>query len=234
MSNIVVYVPRRKHPNTALIGLCLLLMAAGICLTLLVHPQQEVVRYAPDNVATPAVVQKSQPTIASAPFNASKALVRLYQLDPGQYASQMEFDTWAYAACSAASMTEVMNAYGKHLRIHDVLAYEAQIGAITPDLGLLSTEGITHTVDHFGFKTTYLAAPSLDETIRIGNEGHPLIINFPPDKWDGGHLLVLLGGNATHVHLADSSRLNMQWMARSTFLKYWAGWGMIVELERAA
>jgi hypothetical protein len=48
---------------------------------------------------------------------ASAALVRISQLDPSQYANTSEYQTWAYSACSAAAMTEVLNAYGEHLRV---------------------------------------------------------------------------------------------------------------------
>jgi len=68
--------------------------------------------------------------------------------------------------------------------------------------------------------------------VSIGNQGHPIIIDFPPDRWDGGHILVVRGGSVIggvpYVHLADSSRLNMQWMMQTTFLKYWAGWAVVV------
>src|SRR5260221_9210878 len=39
--------------------------------------------------------------------NISKRLVRISQLDCGQYASQAECATWAYSACSTAAITEV-------------------------------------------------------------------------------------------------------------------------------
>ncbi|HEV2661746.1 MAG TPA: hypothetical protein VGU68_14150 [Ktedonobacteraceae bacterium] len=70
----------------------------------------------------------------SFPANASQHLARLSQLDPDQYSTRAEYDTWAYSACSTASMTEVFNSYGYHFRITDVLRTESQIGAITPDL----------------------------------------------------------------------------------------------------
>ena len=59
---------------------------------------------------------------------ASTAIVRINQIDQTQYNSQSEWSTWAYSACSAAAMTEVLNAYGMHLRIHDVLTVEAKLG----------------------------------------------------------------------------------------------------------
>jgi ABC-type bacteriocin/lantibiotic exporter with double-glycine peptidase domain len=55
-----------------------------------------------------------------------------------------------------------------------------------------------------------------------------VLIGFPPERWSGGHLLVLRGGDRSSVYLADSSRLNMQKMAHKDFLKYWAGFAVIV------
>src|SRR2546421_10231681 len=55
------------------------------------------------------------------PINVSQQLVRISQLDPNQYDSTDQYNTWAYSACSTASMTEVFNAYGRHFRVADVL-----------------------------------------------------------------------------------------------------------------
>lgn len=157
---------------------------------------------------------------------ASKALVRVSQLDPGQYSSQQEYDKWAYSACSAASMTEVINSYGNHYRVTDILNVESRIGEITPELGLLEPVGIDRTVAQFGYKAIWLTKYSLDDIINVANKGTPVIVGFPPARWSGGHILVLRGGNAQNVYLADSSRLNMQVMTRPTFLKYWAGFAV--------
>lgn len=158
---------------------------------------------------------------------ASKALVRINQLDPAQYNSQQDYDTWAYSACSSASMTVVINSYGHNYRIADILKVEAGLHEITPDLGLLEPTGIDKTVAQFGFKTYWLSNTSLDNVIKVANQGHPVIVGFPPALWSGGHLLVVRGGDSQYVFLADSSRLNMQTMARATFMKYWAGFAVV-------
>lgn len=178
--------------------------------------------------AAAAPAPKSNVDLFPGIMGASKALVRLGQLDPQQYASQKEFDTWAYSACSTASMTEVINSYGKNYRITQILQVESSIHAITPELGLLSPSGIGATVSHFGFNSTILNKPSIDDVLKIANNGRPVIVSFPPERWAGGHLLVVRGGNSSQVYLADSSKLNMQVMARSTFLKYWGGFATVV------
>jgi hypothetical protein len=161
-------------------------------------------------------------------FNASRNLVRISQLDPAQYASQQEYDTWAYSACSTASMTEVFNAYGRHYRITDVLQVEAALGQITPQLGLVAPDGIAITAAKFGFKTDWGEHWSLNRLISTANSGYPVIVSFPPDRYDGGHLLVVLGGDSTYVYLADSSAWNRRQLTYDQFLQWWGGYAALV------
>jgi ABC-type bacteriocin/lantibiotic exporter with double-glycine peptidase domain len=161
-------------------------------------------------------------------LNASQQLVRISQLDPAQYNSPEEYNTWAYSACSAASMTEVFNAYGHHYRVTDILNVEAQIGEITPELGLLRPEGVEHTAAQFGFKTTWGNAWSLDQVIETANRGNPVIVSFPPDRYDGGHILVVTGGNGTTVYLADTSGWNRHSLSSAQFLQWWEGFAAVV------
>ena len=161
-------------------------------------------------------------------LNASQQLVRISQLDPAQYNSPEEYNTWAYSACSAASMTEIFNAYGHHYRVTDILNVEAQIGEITPALGLLRPEGVEHTAAQFGFKTTWGNAWSLDQVIETANRGNPVIVSFPPDRYDGGHILVVTGGNGTTVYLADTSGWNRHSLSSAQFLQWWEGFAAVV------
>jgi Peptidase_C39 like family len=164
----------------------------------------------------------------STQLNASQQLERLSQLDSAQYASPDEYNTWAYSACSAASMTEVFNAYGHHYRVTDILKVEAQIGEITPAMGLLRPEGIQLTAAQFGFKTTWGNAWTLDKVIETANHGNPVIVSFPPDRYDGGHILVVTGGNSSSVYLADTSLWNRHSLTRGQFLQWWEGFAAVV------
>ncbi len=160
--------------------------------------------------------------------NASQQLQRISQLDPAQYASSSEFNTWAYSACSTAAITEVFNAYGRHLRITDVLKVEAQIGAITPDLGLLDPSGIQQTAAKFGFKTSASTSWTLDQLISTANAGKPVIVDFPPYKYAGGHILDVIGGDSTYVFLADTSSWNHRAVTHDQFMQWWDGYGAVV------
>nr|BBH95130.1 hypothetical protein KTA_33290 [Thermogemmatispora argillosa] len=161
-------------------------------------------------------------------FNASRNLVRISQLDPSQYSSPEEYAIWAYSACSAAAMTEVFNAYGRHYRISDVLHVEAALGQITPELGLVSPAGIAITAAHFGFRTEWGEHWSLEQLLAVANSGAPVIVSFPPDRYAGGHLLVVLGGDASSVYLADSSAWNRRVLSREQFLQWWGGYAAVV------
>jgi Peptidase_C39 like family len=160
--------------------------------------------------------------------NASQQLARISQLDPNQYASTAEYNTWAYSACSTASMTEVFDSYGYHFRITDVLSVESQIGAITPDQGLVDPSGIASTAAKFGFKTQWGNGGSLDQVIATANSGKPVIVGFPPDRYEGGHLLVVIGGDSDNVFLADTSLWNRHVVSRAQFLAWWGGFYAVV------
>lgn len=164
-----------------------------------------------------------------ADYDASKALQRISQLSSAQYQSTQEYNAWAYSACSAASMTEVINAYGHHYLIANILEIEAKIHEITPEEGLLEESGIAHTGSQFGFKTTWGHNLSLDQVIAAANAGTPVIVSFPPDRYAGGHILVVRGGDKNNVDLADSSLYNRTVVSRSFFLQYWEGFYAIMK-----
>jgi len=125
-------------------------------------------------------------------------------------------------------MTEVLNAYGGPYGIHDILVIEAQRGDITPALGLVRPGGIADTVAQFGFQTSWGFSLTLDEVIAIANQGTPVIVGFPPDRYADGHLLVVLGGTATTVSVADSSGHDYTVLSRGQFLQWWGGFSAIV------
>ncbi|HLI69809.1 MAG TPA: C39 family peptidase [Ktedonobacteraceae bacterium] len=161
-------------------------------------------------------------------FDASKALVRVSQLDPSEYASQDEYDTWAYSACSAAAMAEVFDAYGHHYRITDVLKVESAIGEITPQLGLLTNAGIAKTAAKFGFQTTWGNNWTLNQVLENANAGRPVIVGWPPSLYPDGHIVVVVGGDAHNVYLADSSVWNRHVISAAQFMQWWGGFAAVV------
>lgn len=226
---IPLFRQRRRGEPTPWIGIGLVLLSVfllGLFLLRTLMPNATLI----GAVMWPSTLNSSQ-SRANAPepiYTASQALVRISQLDPAQYGSSHEYDLWAYSACSAAAMTEVFNAYGRHFRVTDVLKIEAHIGEITPQLGLLEGAGIERTATQFGFKTSWGHNLSLDTMIDIANHGRPVIVSFPPDRYDGGHILVVTGGNRQYVYLADTSRWNRHSLTREQFMQWWEGYTAIV------
>jgi hypothetical protein len=238
--NVRQFLSPQSNKPTSWIGICLVLVAlfgvglvamrplfsgAGVIGT---FTWNQLSNSAPTPVPAANKADISLQDLLVGTTGASKALSRVYQLDPGQYGSSQDYSTWAPSACSAASMTEVIDSYGHNYRIADILKVEASLGQITPELGLLRPTGIDTTVDKFGFRAVHLNGPSLDDIIKVANTGKPVIVSFPPERWTGGHILVVRGGHDNSVYLADSSQFNMTIVSRATFLKYWAGFAVVV------
>ena len=235
-----LFAQQKRRRDTPWLGITLVLLALflfGVFFLRTMLPNPTLFAILPDNSISTnsnSTSNNSKSTVTQLFTGASKALVRVSQVDPSQYNSPQEYDIWWPSACSAASMTEIINSYGHNYRVTDILKVETSVNEITPDAGLLYPHGLDKTLAKFNFTTHWLynpsalpANPSVDSLIALANSGTPVIINFPPSRWAGGHLLVALGGNKDYVYLADSSRLNMRAMDRKTFLKYWVGFAVV-------
>jgi Peptidase_C39 like family len=173
---------------------------------------------------------QSQPTPAAAPptlYGASQNVVRIGQLDTAQYNSTADYSLWAFSACSSAAMTEVINAYGHHYRIADILKVEASLNEITPALGLVEDVGVARTMAQFGFKTNWGYSLSYDQVVATANQGEPVIVSWPPSRYAGGHLVVVIAGNSQTIYIADSSIYNRHSLSRTQFMKWWAGFSAV-------
>ncbi len=217
---------RRRGEPTPWLGITLILVSVYLLFMFLMRmimPNATLI----SAFSWPSLAQSSNPSSQQnspqIPYAASVALARLSQLDPNQYSSNSEYNTWAYSACSAAAMTEVINSYGHHYRITDILKVESGIGEITPQLGLMEDIGVARTMTRFNFKTTWGYNLSLNAIIDIANHGRPVIVSWPPAKYDGGHIVVVTGGDANNVFLADSSIFNRHSLTHAQFNNWWAG-----------
>lgn len=230
MFAITRLVKRRPSDPTPWAGLIIIMLGLFWMGLLLLHTIAPAVTLAAFGWGNSAM-QSSSSSKQNAPapqYNVSQKLARISQLDPAQYTSQQQFDLWAYSTCSTAAMTEVLNAYGNHYRVADILKVEAQIGEITPSQGLLEDRGIARTVAYFGFKTSWGYNLSLNQIISIANKGEPVIVSWPPSRYPAGHLVVVTGGNSSTVDLADSSIYNRHTLSRAQFMKWWGGFSAVV------
>lgn len=184
------------------------------------------------NQASATNATASIPSAPSTPATVPHQVIRINQLDCGQYASQAECDTWAYSACSTAALAEVFNSYGRNFHIHDVLVVQARIGEITPSAGLTEDVGIARTAAKFGFKTSWGYSLSYDQVVATANQGEPVIVGWPPARYDGGHLVVVTGGTRQSIAIADSSRFDRHSLSRAQFMSWWAGFSAVVTPEQ--
>lgn len=176
---------------------------------------------------TPASPTRVNQSVPVAVKTATQLLVRINQMDRSQYASDLEYNVWAGATCSTTAMTVVLNAYNQmrgirsQYRITDVLHTEATLGLITAQQGLLKNEGIAKTLSHYQMKVAWMNGASVGDLVEKANSGVPIIVDFPPGTWSSsGHILVVTGGNATTVRLADSSTDDMQSLSYDQFSQY--------------
>jgi len=222
-------VRRRADDPTPWPGLILVLLGLFWMGLLLLHTIAPSVTLAAFGWGNTTQSSSSSTQNAPAPhYNVSQDLARIGQLDPAQYTSQQQFDLWGYSTCSTAAMAEVLNAYGNHYRVADILKVEAQIGEITPSQGLLEDRGIALTVAKFGFKTSWGYTLSLNQVIAIANKGEPVIVAWPPSRYPAGHIVVVTGGNSSVVDIADSSLYDRHIVSREQFLQWWGGFSAIV------
>lgn len=175
-----------------------------------------------------------QPTAHATPIpvlpgGASARVVRLDSASRAQYRTDYQWQVWSYSSCSGIAMTMVMNSYGRHLVAGDVLQEEQNLGVWDVNLGLLREEGIALTASYYGFDTSANHTRSLQDLITLGNKGTPVIVGVRDGYYyPGGHIFVVLGGDAQNVYIADSSRANFQHMSHSMFLGMWQGFSAVL------
>src|SRR5262249_2847296 len=147
------------------------------------------------------------------------------------YDSRAQFDQWAGAACSAATLAEILTAYGlPHMTIGRMIR---ELGpAISSQWGLLSYYAFNQVVAKSGLRAdVYLENNPLTykQMLYLTNTlGIPVTINMRATTGyyrflSGGHILVMTGGDSKTIRLADSSLYYMKalplstytWMARS-------------------
>jgi hypothetical protein len=170
---------------------------------------------------TQVQLKQQSPTI-----NASQRISVHHQSNRAEYNNDKpEWQLWSYSACSGCAMAALMDAYGaqrngKPLNCGDVLEVEYNIGVYDPgtsptqNRGLLPPGqlGLAKTAAQFGFASDFSKHVSLDDLINLANAGTPSIISIPT------HVMIITGGDSSHVMLADSGGLHLTTVTRDQFL----------------
>jgi hypothetical protein len=148
---------------------------------------------------------------------------RIDQTSTAQYQNTTEYNTWSDSSCSAAAITEIINAYGHSYTIHDILSTEIQLNQISVDQGLLyGLPSIRKVVESFGFQAS-LVVGGFDGIIATANGGNPVVISMRNASWPLGHILVATGGNTQIIKVVDSWNTDKTSFTRTDFQSYFTG-----------
>ncbi len=161
---------------------------------------------------------------------------------PELYDSYSQFLGWKGAACSAAALSEILTAWSvPNASIGKVI--DAMNSGATPNIspfaGLLRTEGFQFAAGKFGYRAD-LHRPS-DNTTLTYNQilyvtnvlGIPVIINVRISYgyyhfFDGGHFLVITGGDSQGVNIVDSSTYYIHYLSKDVLYQMFTNISAIV------
>lgn len=153
---------------------------------------------------------------------------------PDLYDSYTQFLNWKGAACSAAALSEILTAWGvQNANIGKVIDTMNSGSApnISPNLGLLRSTGFQYAADKFGYRADLGTNFSLTygQILYLTNVlGVPVIINVRI-SWgyyhffDGGHFLVVTGGDSQGVKIVDSSTYYIHYLQKDVLYSMFTG-----------
>jgi hypothetical protein len=189
--------------------------------------------------ATAAVGEPAQPLMgafqAGNGSHAAAAVASVVQAEtqierPDLYDSISQFYDWKGAACSAAALSEVLNAWSvPHVNIGRMI--DVMQPDISPSAGLLTMQGFQRGAAAFGYRADLGAGYSLSykQLLYITNYlGLPVIVNVRI-SWgyyhffDGGHFLVVTGGDDQGLSIVDSSTYYIQYLQKDAFYSMFTG-----------
>lgn len=144
---------------------------------------------------------------------------------PDLYDSKAQFNQWSGSACSAASLAEILTAYGlPNMTIGRMIR---EMGSdISSNWGLLTYNAFNKVASKYGLRAdVYLESNPLTykQMLYLTNTlGIPVTINMRATTGyyhflSGGHILVMTGGDSKTIRLTDSSLYYMKSLPISTY-----------------
>jgi hypothetical protein len=154
-------------------------------------------------------------------------------LCPSCYDNSAQFQDWGDAACSAASASEVLTAWGVR-----GASIGKMIDAMGPDIslngGLLTINGYQRGVSHFGYRADISSHLTYNQMIYITHTlGLPVIVNVRISYgyfhfFSGGHFLVVTDGDAQGVTIVDSSEYYIKYLPRDVLYSMFTGITVVI------
>ncbi len=166
-----------------------------------------------------------------APGNAITSLIQpeTQLMRPDLYDNYGQFQEWGGAACSAAAISEVLTAYGVP---HATIGREIdELGAyISPNGGLLDRHGFVVVAAKHNLRADESTSLTYNQIIYLSEQlGMPVIVNVHISYgyyhfFDGGHFLVVVGGDAQGLKIVDSSEYYIHYLPKDVFYQMFTGY----------
>lgn len=148
---------------------------------------------------------------------------------PDLYDNYGQFLEWGGAACSAAAISEVLTAYGVHgasigREIDELGSY------ISPNGGLLNRHGFVAVAAKHNLRADESMSLTYNQLLYLTQQlGMPVIVNVHISYgyyhfFDGGHFLVVVGGDAQGLQIVDSSEYYIHYLPRDVFYQMFTGY----------
>ena len=168
---------------------------------------------------------------ALTPGGATTSLVRpeTQLMRPDLYDSYAQFQEWGGAACSAAALSEVLTAYGVP---HATIGHEIdELGAyISPNGGLLNRHGFVVVAAKHNLRADESTSLTYNQIVYLSEQlGMPVIVNVHISYgyyhfFDGGHFLVVVGGDSQGLKIVDSSEYYIHYLPKDVFYQMFTGY----------
>jgi len=148
---------------------------------------------------------------------------------PDLYDSYTQFQDWGGAACSAAALSEVLTAYGVP---HATIGREIdELGAyISPNGGLLDRHGFVVVAAKHNLRADESTSLTYNQIVYLAEQlGMPIIVSVRISYgyyhfFDGGHFLVVVGGDPQGLKIVDSSEYYIHYLPKDVFYQMFTGY----------
>ena len=141
---------------------------------------------------------------------------------PELYDSYQQFLDWRGAACSAATTSEVLTAWGaKNATIGQVI--DRMVPDVSLDGGLINEYGFQRAAAAYGYRADISHNLTYKQMVYITTQlGLPIIVNVRISYgyyhyFDTGHFLVMTAGDDQGVAIVDSSTYYIHYLPLSVF-----------------
>jgi len=189
--------------------------------------------------ALESVIPYSAPARPASATTVAQRVHPIIQADTNAgYDSLQQHDIWWDSACSAATMTEILHAWGVQKvtigQLIDVM-YAHSPPYITPWGGLMTPDAWNYVMSNYRMHAAVHTNRSMgyDSIVSVTQkQGIPIVLGIRGGSYypalSAGHFLVVVGGDATGLRIVDSSLYRITYMTLDQFNYLWDGLTVVI------